>query len=430
MKIKLNFLALIPFLAILATSKAFWEFAFGADRVDQEPGELKFLVYALLAGSLASIWFYWRYFEPLMRKWLIAVLLVIGGMMLESYAEWGSVLEYAHVFNKLFVLLTIFGIYGFYRRHGLPPMQQLSTVILLVSVGNLLLFHRESLSLSAFVENTRGFNAASAYLFVLVILLSLNNYLLRNSLTSLLIVFVCMPLVIFLQHRSVWIAMFIAIPIDVLLLRRARLARFSPVKMVMLLVIPFILGSLGVTMLVLDNPQVVTRFEQSIDDIANADKQGTGSWRLKQIESYLPLVEERPVAGWRLEGFEVPMQFYDPSSDMPMWKDRTGHHFHNFYLDRAFYFGILGILLVVLVPIVLVTRRLLRSRFLDADTAALVAFFISLIVFGTSYDWSTYHYGLIGLMLAALAEPMTDPFLLQPRSAAHARRVSAPALPI
>ncbi|MBW3129569.1 O-antigen ligase family protein [Hymenobacter profundi] len=430
MKIKLNFLALLPILAILATSKAFWEFAFGADRVDQEPGELKFLVYALLAGSLASIWFYWRYFEPLMRKWLIAVLLVIGGMILESYAGWGSVLEYAHVFNKLFVLLMIFGIYGFYRRHGLPPMQQLSTVILLVSLGNLVLFHRESLSLSAFVENERGFNAASAYLFVLVILLSLNNYLLRNSLASLLVVFVCMPLVIFLQHRSVWIAMFIAIPIDVWLLRRARLARFSPVKMVMLLVIPFILGSLGITMLVLDNPQVVTRFEQSIDDIANADKQGTGSWRLKQIESYIPLVEERPIAGWRLEGFEVPMQFYDPSSDMPMWKDRTGHHFHNFYLDRAFYFGLVGVLLVVLVPIVLITRRLLRSRALDADTAALVAFFISLVVFGTSYDWSTYHYGLIGLMLAALAEPMPDDLAIQPRSAAQPRRAPAQALPI
>jgi len=430
MKIKLNFLALLPILAILATSKAFWEFAFGADRVDQEPGELKFLTYALLAGSLAAIWLYWRYFEPLMRKWLVVLLLVIGSMMLESYAGWGTVLEYAHVFNKLFVLLMIFGIYGFYRRHGLPPMQQLSTVILLVSLGNLVLFHRESLSLSAFVENERGFNAASAYLFVLVILLSLNNYLLRNSFASLLVVFVCMPLVIFLQHRSVWIAMFIAIPVDVWLLRRARLARFSPVKMVMLFVIPFILGSVGITMLVLDNPQVVTRFEQSIDDIANADKQGTGSWRLKQIESYLPLVQERPIAGWRLEGFEVPMQFYDPSSDMPMWKDRTGHHFHNFYLDRAFYFGILGVLLVVLVPIVLVTRRLLRSRFMDADTAALVAFFISLIAFGTSYDWSTYHYGLIGLMLAALAEPQPTAVPATAQSAALPRREPTLAIPV
>jgi hypothetical protein len=28
-----------------------------------------------------------------------------------------------------------------------------------------------------------------------------------------------------------------------------------------------------------------------------------------------------------------------------------------------------------------------------------------LLVFGTSYDWSTYHFGLLGLMLAAIAEP-------------------------
>lgn len=39
------------------------------------------------------------------------------------------------------------------------------------------------------------------------------------------------------------------------------------------------------------------------------------------------------------------------------------------------------------------------------DTAMLIAHFGCLLVFGTSYDWSTYHYGLIGLMLAAIAEP-------------------------
>jgi O-antigen ligase len=158
-------------------------------------------------------------------------------------------------------------------------------------------------------------------------------------------------------------------------------------------------------MVVLNNPEVVTRMQTNVEDMANADKQGTGSWRLKQLESYVPYVQDRPIAGWRLEGFELPMQFYDPSNDQPMWPDHTGHHFHNFYLDRAFYFGILGILMVVLIPIIRVVQRLFQRGPMRADTALLIAYFGCLLVFGTSYDWSTYHFGLLGLLLAAVAEP-------------------------
>lgn len=424
MKISLRFLLLLPMLAVLATSRVFWEFAFSA-KSDQEPEQIKLLNYALLAGSLAAVVLYWRYLEPLMRRWGAVVLACIGGLMLESYAEWSSWLVYPHVFNKLFVLLLIFGIYAFHRRYGLPPMQQLINVLVVVAFANLLLLHRDSLSLSAFVENERGFNSGSTYLLVLVALFKLNDYLLRRSTMSLLVFFLCIPLILFLQHRSVWIALLIALPLDMWLLSRARAVRFSSTKLATLIGLPLIAGSLGIMFIVLDNPQVVTRFQESIEDIANADKQGTGSWRLKQLESYIPLVQERPLAGWRLEGFEVPMQFYDPSSDMPMWKDRTGHHFHNFYLDRAFYFGLVGVLLVLLVPVLLVGRRLLAGRYLSPDAAALVAFFLSLIVFGTSYDWSTYHYGLIGLMLAALAEPA--PAALYPPYPAGQRPEAQPA---
>ncbi|WP_324674394.1 O-antigen ligase family protein [Hymenobacter sp. GOD-10R] len=413
MKIRLDFLRILPMLAVFCTCSVFWEFLYGS-MVDQEPEQLKYLNYALLGGGLACVILFWRYMQPIVKKWFLAWVCVIVWLVLESYAGWNSWLVYPHVFNKFFVLLITFGLYAFHRRYGMPPFSQLINVLVLVLMANLLILHRDSLSLNAFVENERGFNSSSAYLLVIVALFFLNRFLLRNSFTALLIFFVCMPLIVFLQHRSVWIATIIAVPVDLLLLRLAKTTRFSPAKMILLIGLPAILGSLGLTMIVLNNPEVVSRFEQSIDDIANADKQGTGSWRLKQIESYIPLVQKRPIAGWRLEGFDVPMQFYDPSSDAPMWPDHTGHHFHNFYLDRAFYFGILGILLVLLVPFISVGRRLLKSRRMDSDTAALVAYFGSLIVFGTSYDWSTYHFGLLGLIMAAVAEPVPAPPALDP----------------
>jgi hypothetical protein len=404
MKINLRFLLVLPLLAVLATNAAFWEFIYGP-QVDQEPEGVKLYTYLLFALSVASFVFYGRYMEPLVRNWMLVVMAAIGGLMLESYADQGSWMAYPHVFSKLFVLLIMFGVYAFHRRFGLPSMSQVIGALTFVLLANLLVFHRDSLSLSAFAENERGFGSAAAYLFVPVALYCLNRYLTHGNILMLLSFFVCLPLIIFLQHRSVWIATAIAVPLDLFLLLRTPGARFSFTKVVMLVGLPAILGSLGVTMVVLNNPEVVTRMQKNVEDMANADKQGTGSWRLKQIESYMPLVYDRPVAGWRLEGFEVPMQFYDPSNDQPMWANRTGHHFHNFYLDRAYYFGIIGILMVLLVPLIRVGQRLLQRGPMRADTALLISYFGCLLVFGASYDWSTYHFGLLGLLLAAVAEP-------------------------
>lgn len=408
MKIRLSFPVVLPLLTVLATNAVFWEFIYGP-QLDQEPGSIKAYTYGLFALGAGATVLYWRYFEPFMRLWLWVLLAAIAWLVLESYANQGAWLAYPHVFSKLFMLLITLGIYAFHRRFGLPSLGQLFSILMLVLLANLLVFHRDSLSLTAFAENERGFQSSSAYLLVPVALYCLNRYLLRGGWLMLLSFFFCLPLILFLQHRSVWIATVIAIPLDVLLLRRTPGARFSFPKMLALIVLPLLLGSLGAGAIVLNSPEVVNRMAANLDDMANADKQGTGSWRLKQLEAYLPYVQERPVAGWRLEGFEVPMQFYDPSSNQPMWPDRTGHHFHNFYLDRAFYFGILGILLVVLVPIIGIVRRLLQPGPLRADTALLIAYFGCLLVFSTSYDWSTYHFALLGLLMAALAEPEPQP---------------------
>lgn len=408
MKIRLHFLLTLPLLAVLATNAAFWEFIYGP-QVDQEPEGIKLYTYLLFAAAFGAMVLYGRYMERLIRWWMWVVLAAIGGLMLESYAGHGSWMVYPHVFSKLFMLLIMFGTYVFYRRFGLPSMGQVVGVLSFVLLANLLVFHRDSLSLTAFAENERGFGSSSAYLFVPIALYCLNRYLTHGGLLVLGFFFFCLPLIIFLQHRSVWIATAVAIPLDLLLLRRTPGVRFSFAKVIMLVVLPGILGSLGATALVLNNPEVVDRLQTSMDDMANADKQGTGSWRLKQIESYMPLVQERPLAGWRLEGFEVPMQFYDPSNDQPMWADRTGHHFHNFYLDRAFYFGIIGIAMVLLVPVVRIGQRLWQRGPMRPDTALLIAYFGCLLVFSASYDWSTYHFALLGLLLAALAEPEPVP---------------------
>ena len=71
--------------------------------------------------------------------------------------------------------------------------------------------------------------------------------------------------------------------------------------------------------------------------------------------------------------------------------------------------GIIGIVMVLLVPLIRIGQRLWQRGPMRPDTALLIAYFGCLLVFSASYDWSTYHFGLLGLLLAALAEPEPVP---------------------
>ena len=418
MKIRFRFLLVTLVLLVLFTDKAFFEYY----TLDENDPVLVQFDYALLGLSLGLTAWSYKWLEPLMKRWLLVVVAAIGALLLESYGGWNSWLVYPHVFRKLTVLLLVFAVYGTHRRLGLPPLPLLAGIVLLVLLGNLAFYHPEALSEGAFLNMERGFAVGSAHLFLPLLLLFLNWYLARGSMVSLGCFFVCLALIIFLQHRTVWISTVVALLLNTLLLRRTAGIRLVSHRLAILVLIPMIGGLVGGAALVLDNPAVVNHFIENLDDIRHAEKQGTGNWRLLQTESYVPLVLERPVLGWRLEGFELPMQFYDPASDMPMWRDGTGHHFHSFYLDRLFYFGLPGLLLVVLVPILLGWRRLRNPVPFQPESAALLAYAASLLVFGISYDWSTYHYALLGLALAA--QPVLRPATAAPVS--HPEPVPAP----
>lgn len=402
MKIRLRFLVILVMLIIFFTDQAFWEYY----TTNEDDPLLYKLNYVLVAVSSVVCLLYYRYLPVLLRWWLGLTLAYIGLLMLEAYQMQGHWFIYPHVFMKLLVLLMPPGVYLLHRRFGMPHLRVLVAVLLLVLMGNLLLYHPDSLSWSAFADNKRGFMTPSAHLFLLLVLLSLNWYLQRPSFTSMGVFFLSMAMVFFLQHRTIWACTAVALPVNLLLLRRVPTAVLSWRRLSLLVTIPLLAISLGGLATVLDNPDVMRRIDESIEDIRNPNKQGTGEWRRLQREAYTPFVEERPLMGWRLEGFELPVQFYDPSSNLPMWEDFTGHHFHSFYLDRMFYLGIVGVLLTLTIPIILVYRRLRQPTPLTPEMVALISFGSTFLVYAYSYDWSFYHYAFLGFMLAALAEPV------------------------
>ncbi|GAB3874787.1 hypothetical protein GCM10028824_28630 [Hymenobacter segetis] len=406
MKLSLRFLYVLPVLGVIITDRAFTEFAL-AD--EGSPVLAKFGL-LLLATSCGFSVLYFRYMQPLMRRWFLVVVAALGGLALESYAGWGSWAVYPHVFAKLLILSHVFGLYAFYRRFGPPPFGLLMGTVMLGLLADLAVYHPDALSLSAFLDNERGFASTSAMMLLLPTLYYLNQYLTRGGMMRLLLFFMGAALIIFLQHRSVWVAMGAALALNAVLLMLGRVegARLSSARLLPMVLLPlFVLISGG--LVALSDPKVVKKLESSVGDILHPDKQGTGSWRLKQFEAYKPYLEEYPIAGMRLKGFELPVQFYtlaeDGGGQVQVWADGTGHHFHSFYVDRLFYFGILGLLLTVLVPLLLLGRRLLSRAPLPPTSAVLIVYSISSLVYSISYDWPLYFFGLLGLSLAAAAEP-------------------------
>ncbi|GAB2779034.1 hypothetical protein HNQ93_001557 [Hymenobacter luteus] len=410
MKISLRFRHVLPVLVVVATDRAFTDFVFP----DPDDPRLGLYNYAITGFSLLLIGWYFRYLSPVMRRWLLVTLAATAALALESYNGWGTPLVYPHVFAKLLILLPIFALYAYYRRHPLP-LPLFMGLLLGGLVINLAFYHPEALSVSAFLENERGFDVTSAFLLLLPALYHFNHYLTRGGLLRLAVFFLILGLIVFLQHRTVWLTTALALALNGLLVAAGRVAgaRLSMPRLLPVVLMPLIAGLLGGAALVLDNPQVLRRLETSLEDIEHADKQGTGSWRLHQIETYLPFVEEHPVAGMRLEGFELPVQFYG-DGDTPVWADRTGHHFHSFYLDRLFYFGVLGLLLVLAVPIGQLWKRARQPVPFSGATAAFVCYAGCSLLYGVSYDWPPYLYGLLGLTLALaapapIAAPATSP---------------------
>ena len=400
MKINLRFLYLLPLLALLLTDRALGEFVFGT--ADERPLERLFM-YGLAGCSILLALSYYRRLEPFMRWWFWGVLASLVGLGLESYGGWGTWAKYPHVFSKLSVLTPLFGIYAYYRRYPAPSYRQLVAVLFPVLLLNLVVFHRDALSVGSFLETERGFNVTSTYLLLPVALLCLNWYLTRGEWLSGLVFLVAVALILFLQHRTVWVCTALALALNLtLMVLRVPQARHTARRLMLLGGLGLALGAGSGLAVVLENPDVVRKLLVNLADLQHPTTQGTGSFRMHQYEAYMPFVAERPLAGWRLEGFELPVQLYDAVGEQD-WTDFTGHHFHSFYLDRLFYFGVLGLLLVVAVPVLALLKALFQRAPLAPELAAMLAYACTFFVFGVSYDWPSYLFGIMGLVLAAVS---------------------------
>jgi O-antigen ligase len=316
----------------------------------------------------------------------------------ESSLGYNTFFVYPHVFSRLLFLYIIFFAYLFPTGKESHDVVFIAVLICSAFLVDLLLYRADILSLSSFLNTKRGFNVESTYLLLIPMLFFFNKYLEKNTFIYLFFFYALLAIIIFLQHRTVWIAAGISLVANFLLLKKASFKRHSQ-SYSFLIVLPLIAAFLLFTFLFSTNPDFIDKLLERANDIVNYKTEGTGSWRYQQFMAYWPYIKDNFFFGMHFKGFELPMQFYQPDAGIPVFNDGTGHHFHSFYVDKLFYLGLVGLILFI-APFFYLIHRIIKSKNLSPARIALTAFVISGLTYGISYWWPICFYGVFGFVLA------------------------------
>lgn len=377
-------------LMLITTDRMFFELT----NIDTTKQVLPFAV-------LASIILFPK-FSPFMKKWFVLLFLYFFACMLESYYLYNHPLKYPHVFMKIMQYFLIFFIYGFHKQFDKVSIEAIMIIAAVIFFINVATVNSHALSLSAFKNHERGVGITSVYLFVIILLYFFNQYFNTRTAIHLYLFFAVFGMIIFFQHRTVWIAMIIALGINFMLLRKTLykidLDSLIPVGIFLFLV------SIFLSMVIFSSEEVMEKITENVEQIMNPlgsdddDEASTSEWRYIQMKSYWPFVEQNPFLGMRLAGFELPVQFYDLHGNTP-FEDNTGHHFHSMYMDKLFYQGILGLTLFLFPSIFYIIYCTIKQPYLTVTQVVLVSFLASALMYGFSYNYPDYIYGLIGFTI-------------------------------
>ena len=391
MRINIRFIYLLPILFVFFTDKMFLETVLGAETPLALPYTRVVWAVSLIGGI-----YYINYMSPFMKFWCIANFLTFFLLMIESLYVYGSPFQYPRVFSKIMLIFAVFFIYGFHKKYkDKINLSHVVTAIGLFFFLNVILINRDAFSVSSFANHERGLLAESVYFLLIPCLYFFNGYFLKKKVTDLYLFFLFFALIVFLQHRTVWVCTAVALTLNLILLKKTtaklNVESMIPVAIFLLLVI-FFAG-----FFVFTNEVIMNKLAENVDDLMNPTSQGTGNFRWVQFTTYWPYILDNLLFGMRLEGFELPVQFFD--RDVLVFEDGTGHHFHSLYVDRLFYFGVVGLLLVMLPPIYYIIKSVNSLRRMTIEQIVLVCYVASSITYGLSYQLQPNVYALIGLAI-------------------------------
>lgn len=384
---------LVPILLVITLDHAILELlSSDEDKISQMHGIISKILMPISLG--VSILFINK-MNNFLKLWFALALLFFGFLIMESLYSYRNFFIYPHVFSKITTIFISFYTLVYCAKIEFVSTKLLMNIILILITLNLIVVNRDALSFSSFVDHERGIYASSVYLLMLPCVYYLNLFIFTDKVIYFFIFLITLGLIFFLQHRTVWVSLGFTLVLNIIILIKNNKLKlsvlfkgFSYILTILLLVI------FGI----FTQDKLKDKVVKNVEDILNPTEKGTGNWRWEQFTSYTPYIEKNLISGMRFDGFELPIKFYNPDTGLTDFDDKTGHHFHSFYVDKVFYLGLLGIILYTTLNFYIINRFLRNQRITPANITFLV-YSISGLIYGISYDWPSWNYCIVGLAL-------------------------------
>jgi O-antigen ligase len=408
-KIDNETLYILPLLLLLATDSLFYPFpylhggyeGFGSTYADMIDNLVK------IAGPISAVLVVLnitKYKRGLLFITFMALIYLVT-LVFESLYLYNSPLQYPHVILKLFNLFVMLALFAYYINRPSANFPLIMTFIMLGLLMQLVL-QPKMLTLQAFVTHDRGLPATSVFLLCLPCIYFFNQYMTDFEPRSLILFLFLLIFILLANHRSVWATIAFCLVVNIIVLRKN--IHFNVRKVLGSLALLLIIAGFVFSIAMSYSSDVEEKVERNIKNILNPTEDKTGSWRLDQMKSYWPTVKNNFFTGMRWKGFELPVQFYHTEAGTTVFTENTGHHFHNFYFDKLFYFGILGVIvyfLAMLWPVAVLVKYNLR---LNNIVLSFFIFCLGGLVFGMAYNLPFSYWLIFGVTIALVNKALQD----------------------
>lgn len=245
----------------------------------------------------------------------------------------------------------------------------------------------------SFDSDSRTTSAYESFYLVIPFLYFLVRYLTQHQRWDLLKTLFTFGLIVLLLHRSVISTSVFATLIVLLLSGTGKIAgsrlkmgrTVSTLGVLVLLVAPF-LGVLP--------SKKIDSFLENIGGILSPTEDNTGNWRYEQSLYYWKGIEERPLLGWRYEGYD--------RGEIMVNEDfaEKGTVIHSQYIDMLYNYGAVGLGIHLFVIVSTLLYIYLRNRTMSAEQTVLFGFIASGFLFGVSYQLPIFYWGFVGVGMA------------------------------
>lgn len=341
-----------------------------------------------LVGIVGLIVFYFR-FPPLYKvvAWLIG--LGVIGLLLESKHEYGQFL-YSYFVIKRFASCGL-ALLAFVAatQAGQPLKVQYAIWVIFAFYVINQLFLGQIFSYSLTSESRTVISSDALYL-IIPLLYYVVMYLKERRVVDFLILLFTFAFIVFLLHRSVISSAVVVMAVVAGLSLVGKLpGRGFPMGRTVATL--FVLAVMLAPVVSVLPGNKMNAFVENIGGILKPKDDETGSWRLEQSEYYLGQIPEKPLFGWRYEGYD--------RGEIMVHEDfpEKGTIIHSQYIDMLYNYGAAGLALNLLIILGTLLAMYLRNRTFSTDQTVVFGFLISGLIYAVSYQLPLFYWGFVGL---------------------------------